>query len=72
MTVMMFEGAGSEERMVIFWNFSERRRVGCLLHLVREDAPPKDTLRRRVPLELARIWARNIHFVLFSSLLRAA
>ena len=47
--------------------------MGCLLHFIWfwEDAPPKDTLRRRVPLELARIWAGNIHFLLFSSLLRA-
>ena len=66
MTVMIFEGAG---RMVIFGIFQKGGGKGGMF--VREDAPPKDTLRRRVPLGLARIWTLNIHFLLFSSLLRA-
>ena len=35
--------------------------MGCFVALPvgLEDAPPEDTLRRRVPLELARFWAVN-------------
>ena len=44
--------------ILIFFRKAEGK-VGCFVAFGLEDAPPKDTLRRRLPLELvlAKIWA---------------